>query len=106
MNFNVLQLISSTKLLIACKRIKNNCFDKFRQNEGKRGENQNNPTCTEVNQAWRLTNNERPLGDLSPWDPPRTIPRLACPQFPLSRISHGCILCLLQRLAVFYKLHL
>ena len=36
MNFNVLQLISSTKLLIACKRIKNNCFDKFRQNEEKK----------------------------------------------------------------------
>ena len=44
MNFNVLQLISSTKLLIACKRIKNNCFDKFRENEGKKGEKQNNPT--------------------------------------------------------------
>ena len=97
MNFNVLQLISSTKLLIACKRIKNNCFDKFRENEGKKGENQNNPTMKSLE---RLTNNE------DPWDPPRTIPRLARPQFPLSRISHGCILCLLQRLAVFYKLHL
>lgn len=55
MNFNVLQLISSTKLLIACKRIKNNCFDKFRQNEEKKG---GEPTL----HVQRLTNNERPLG--------------------------------------------
>ena len=99
MNFNVLRLISSTKLLIACKRIKNNCFDKFRQNKEKKGENQNNPTCTEVNQQRNTPGFPRRV-------PPRTIPRLARPQFPLSRISHGCILCLLQRLAVFYKLHL
>ena len=73
MNFNVLQLISSTKELIACKRIKNNCFDKFRQNEEKKrgkpkqsfmynerplGSPQNNsqisssPVSTQSNQSW------------------------------------------------------
>ena len=95
MNFNVLRLISSTKLLIACKRIKNNYFYKFRQNEEEK--------WGKPKQSYMYRGE---LTTKDPWDPPRTIPRLALPQFPLSRISHGCILCLLQRLAVFYKLHL
>lgn len=41
----------------------------------------------------------------TPGIPPGQFPENSS-QFPLSRISHGCILCLLQRLAVFYKLHL
>ena len=37
MNFNVLQLISSTKLLIACKRIKTTVLINFGKMKGKKG---------------------------------------------------------------------
>ena len=56
MNFNLLQLISSTKLLIACKRIKITVLINFGKMKGKKGKTKT------ILHVQRLTNNERPLG--------------------------------------------